>query len=145
MTGHGHSHGPSLSAGGAHRGKLVTVLALTSTVLVAELVGAALTGSLALLADAGHMFTDVAGILLAVLAVSFAARPATPERTFGYYRLEILAAVVNAVLLFGIAVYVLVEAAGRWNDDPSVEGGPMLVFAVVGLVANVVGLFVLRS
>ncbi|MGB8020232.1 MAG: cation diffusion facilitator family transporter [Candidatus Nanopelagicales bacterium] len=106
MGGHGHQHGPSASAGGAHRGRLV-VLALTATVLVAELVGAALTGSLALLADAGHMATDVAGIPLAVLAVTFAAMPATPERTFGYYRLETLAAVVNAMLLFGVAGYIL--------------------------------------
>jgi cobalt-zinc-cadmium efflux system protein len=100
---------------------------------------------LALLADAGHMFTDVAGILLAVLAVTFAARPATLERTFGHYRLEILAAVVNAVLLFGVAGYILIEAWQRWFDQPQVEGGVMLVFAVVGLVANLAGLLVLRA
>jgi cobalt-zinc-cadmium efflux system protein len=120
---HGHGHGAALSAGGRNRGRLVVVLAITLTVLVAELVGAAVTGSLALLADAGHMFTDVAGILLAVLAVTFAARPATLERTFGPYRLEILAAVVNAVLLFGVAAYILIEAWQRWFDEPQVEGG----------------------
>lgn len=144
-AGHGHSHGPSVSAGGMHRKKLLIVLAITSTVLIAELVGAAVTGSLALLADAGHMFTDVAGILLAVLAVTFASRPATPQRTFGYYRLEILAAVVNAVLLFGVAVFILFEAWGRWADPPQVQGGLMLAFAAVGLVANIIGLLVLRS
>ncbi len=143
--GSGHSHGPSASAGGAHRSRLLVVLGLTSTVLVAEVAGAWLTGSLALLADAGHMFTDVAGIILAVLAVTFAAKPATQKRTFGYYRLEILAAVVNAVLLFGVAVFILIEAWRRWQDPPEVEGGLMMVFAAVGLVANIIGLSILRS
>lgn len=143
--GSGHSHGPSVSAGGAHRSRLLVVLGLTSTVLVAEVIGAWITGSLALLADAGHMFTDVAGILLAVLAVTFAAKPATQKRTFGYYRLEILAAVVNAVLLFAVAVFILLEAWRRWQDPPEVEGGLMLVFAAVGLVANIIGLSILRS
>ena len=124
---------------------MLVVLALTTTVLVAEVIGGWITGSLALLADAGHMFTDVAGILLAVLAVTFASRPPTPERTFGYYRLEILAAVVNAVLLFGVAVYILWEAWQRWNAPPEVEGGLMLAFAAVGLVANIIGLLVLRD
>jgi cobalt-zinc-cadmium efflux system protein len=141
----GHSHGPSASAGGAHRGRLLLVLGITTTVLVAEVVGAAITGSLALLADAGHMATDVAGILLAVLAVTFASRPPTPQRTYGYYRLEILAAVINAVLLFGIAVYILVEAWQRWQAPPEVEGGLMLAFALVGLIANIVGLLVLQA
>lgn len=145
MSDRGHSHGPSISSGGLHRGRLLTVLALTSTVMIAEIVGATVTGSLALLADAGHMFTDVAGILLAVLAVTFAARPATPERTYGFYRLEILAAVVNAVLLFGVALIILWEAWQRWVSPPQVEGGPMLAFAAVGLVANIVGLMVLRA
>ncbi|MDH4160939.1 MAG: cation diffusion facilitator family transporter [Actinomycetota bacterium] len=143
--GAGHAHGRSLSAGGAHRRRLVTVLGVTSVVLVAEVVGALLTDSLALLADAGHMLTDVAGIGLAVLAVTLSARPATLERTFGYYRLEILAAVVNAVLLLAVAGFILVEAARRWSDPPAVEGGLMLVFAVVGLVGNGVGLLLLRS
>lgn len=141
----GHDHGHGLSAGGAHRGRLLAVLAVTSTVLLAEVVGAWVTGSLALLADAGHMLTDVVGISLAVLAVTFAARPATPRRTFGFYRLEILAAVFNAVLLLGIAVYILFEAWQRWQAPPQVEGGLMLAFATVGLVANLVGLFILRA
>ena len=143
MGGHGHDHTGSAAA--QHRGRLVAVLGLTAAVLVVEVIGSVLTGSLALLADAGHMATDVAGILLAVLAVTFAARPATPARTFGYYRLEILAAVVNAVLLFGVALVILVEAWRRWSEPPPVEGGPMLVFALVGLVANLAGLLLLRS
>jgi len=143
--GSGHSHGPSVSSGGAHRRNLVVVLGLTSTVLVAEIVGSLMTGSLALLADAGHMFTDVAGITLAVLAVTFAAKPATLARTYGYYRLEILAAVVNSLLLFGVGIFILYEAWRRWTDPPQVEGGLMLAFASVGLVANVIGLIILKS
>lgn len=144
--GHGHGHGHGVTVGGAvHRRRLLLALALTGTVLVAEVVGAVLTGSLALLADAGHVLTDLAGLLLAVLAVSFAGLPATPRRTFGYYRLEILAAVVNAVLLFGIAVFILVEAVRRWQGEIHVEAGGMLVFASIGLVANLVALFVLRE
>ena len=121
------------------------MLAITAVVLVAEVVGASLSGSLALLADAGHMFTDVAGILLALLAITFGARPATPQRTFGYYRLEILAAVVNALLLFAVAGYILVEAWRRWVSPPEVDGGLMLAFAAVGLVANFASLIVLRA
>lgn len=143
--GAGHSHGPTVSAGGRHRSRMIVVLVLTTTVLIAEVIGGWITGSLALLADAGHMFTDVAGITLAILAVTFAARPATPTRTFGYYRLEILAAVINAVLLFGVAAFILIEAWRRWTEPPQIEGGLMLAFASVGLAANLIGLFLLRS
>lgn len=145
MSGHGHSHGPSASAGGAHRSKLLVVLGITSVVLVAEVVGSIITGSLALLADAGHMLTDVVGIVLAVLAVTFAARAASPQRTFGLYRLEILAALTNSLLLFAVGIYILYEAWQRWSSPPEVEGGLMLAFAFVGLVANLVGLMILRS
>jgi cobalt-zinc-cadmium efflux system protein len=120
------------------------VLALTVVILVVEVAGAVLSGSLALLADAGHVLTDGAGIGLALLAVRFAARPATPRRTFGYYRLEILAAVVNAVLLFGVAGFVLVEAWRRLAEPPEVASGLMLAVAVAGLVANAVSLWLLR-
>ena len=111
-----HAH----SAAAAHRGRLTAVFAVTVAVLVVELVGAALSG-MALLADAGHVLADGAGIGLALLAIRFAARPATPQRTFGYYRLEILAAVVNAVLLFGVAGFVLVEAVAA--PDRAAGGG----------------------
>ena len=141
----GHVHGPTMSAGLVHRRRMVIVLVLTSVVLVAEVIGGWLTGSLALLADAGHMFTDVAGITLAILAVTLAHRPATDERTYGYYRLEILAAVVNAVLLFGVAMFIFIEAWQRWSSPPEVRGGLMLAFAVVGLVANAAGLYLLRA
>ena len=141
----GHSHGPTVSAGGEHRSRMLIVLALTGTVLIAEIIGGIVTGSLALLADAGHMFTDFAGTSLAILAVTFAQRPASDRRTYGYYRLEILAAVINAVLLFGVGVFILFEAWRRWSDPAEVKGGPMLAFATVGLLANVIGLYLLRS
>jgi cobalt-zinc-cadmium efflux system protein len=133
------------SAAGAHRGRLAAVFALTVAVLVVELVGAALSGSLALLADAGHVLTDGAGIGLALLAIRFAARPATPQRTFGYYRLEILAAVINAVLLFGVAGFVLVQAWRRLFEPPEVASGLMLAVAAAGLVANAVSIWLLRG
>ena len=140
----GHDHGAA-SAGRANRGRLIIALALSVAVLVVEIVGAIVTGSLALLADAGHVLTDVAGVSLAIGAVTLAARPPTSARTFGFYRLEILAAVVNGVLLLGVALFILVEAWRRWSEPPDVHGGPMLAFAMVGLVANIVALLILRS
>jgi cobalt-zinc-cadmium efflux system protein len=138
---HDHAH----SAAAAHRGRLTAVFVVTLAILVVELVGAVLSGSLALLADAGHVLADGAGVGLALLAIRFAARPATPQRTFGYYRLEILAAVVNAVLLFGVAGFVLVEAWRRLTEPPAVASGLMLAVAAVGLVANAVSLWLLRD
>ena len=143
--GHSHDHGFGASAGMLHRRRLVIVLLLTASVVVIQVAGGVITGSLALLADAGHMFTDVAGVLLALIAVSFAARPATTERTFGYYRVEILAAVVNAMLLIAVAGFILWQAWQRWSDPPEVEGGLMLIFALIGLAANIVGLVLLTQ
>ncbi|HLZ37101.1 MAG TPA: cation diffusion facilitator family transporter, partial [Mycobacteriales bacterium] len=102
------------------------------------------SSSLALLADAGHMLTDAAGLGLALLAAVFAGRPATPERTFGYLRAEILAAVLNAVLLIAVAVYVLVEAVRRLVEPPEIAHGLMLLVALVGLAANTASLLLLR-
>jgi cobalt-zinc-cadmium efflux system protein len=138
----GHGHGQSAARAG--RGRLLAVFLVSLAVLVVEVVGGLVTGSLALLADAGHMLTDVAGIGLALLAIWFAGRPATPERTFGHYRFEILAAVVNAVLLFGVAVVVLVEAWRRLADPPEIASGWMLAVAVVGLAANASAVWLLR-
>ncbi|HEX7535851.1 MAG TPA: cation diffusion facilitator family transporter [Dermatophilaceae bacterium] len=140
--GHGHSHG---TATGTHRNRLIGVLAITLSVMVAEVLGGLLSGSLALIADAGHMLTDAAGIGLALLAAAFSARPATPERTFGYQRSEILAAVTNALLLFGVAGYVLIEAVRRFRDPPELSTGVMLAVATVGLVANLGSLLILRG
>lgn len=104
-----------------------------------------MTGSLALLADAGHMLTDVAGLGLALLAIKFAERPATPERTYGYYRVEILAALTNAVVLIGISLYILYEAWERFRNPPQVESGTMLVVAAIGLGINIAGIIILRK
>jgi cobalt-zinc-cadmium efflux system protein len=113
--------------------------------MIAEVVGGLLTHSLALLADAGHMLTDVAGIGLALLAIQFAERPATPERTYGFYRVEILAALINAVVLIGISAYILYEAYQRFRNPQPVQSGPMLGIAAVGLVVNLIGIRLLRA
>jgi cation diffusion facilitator family transporter len=141
--GHGHSHAPVTVAGGQRR-RLALVLGLTVAVLVAEVVGAAVSGSLALLADAGHMATDSAGIALALGAVTLAQRPARGRRTFGWQRVEILAAVANGLLLVAVAAFVLVEAIRRIGDPPEVESTLMLVIAGVGLVVNLASLAVLH-
>jgi cobalt-zinc-cadmium efflux system protein len=140
---HGHSHGHH-TATGRYRRRLFAVLAITLTVMVVQVAGGLASGSLALLADAGHMLTDAAGVGLALLAASFAARPATLERTFGYQRAEILAAVANALLLFAVAAYVLVEAVRRLTAPPEVDSGLMLAVALVGLAANAVSLLLLH-
>lgn len=113
---------------------------------IVELVGALVTGSLALLGDAGHMLTDVVGLGLALAAIEAAARArAHPGRTFGLYRLEILAALTNAILLVGLAGYVLFEAVQRFADPPAVTAAPMLAVAAVGLLANIVAIVLLRG
>ncbi len=137
-----HAHG---SAASGHRQRLLAVFLVTLAVFVLELIGGIAANSLALLADAGHMFTDVAGIGLALLAIWFAGRPSSQERTYGYLRLEILAAVVNAVLLFGIAFLVLVEAWRRLSAPLDVASGLMLGIALLGLGANGVSVFLLRN
>ena len=129
---------PGRSASAQHVGRLKAVFFITFGVMIAEVVAGVVSGSLALLADAGHMLTDVAGIGLALLAIYFAARPATEGRTYGWYRLEILAAVVNAMLLFGVGIWVLYEAWQRFSDPPEVRSGLMLSVALLGLVANAI-------
>jgi cobalt-zinc-cadmium efflux system protein len=133
------------SAARARRNRLVAVFMITSAVLMAEVVGGVLAHSLALLADAGHMFTDVAGLGLALGAIWLAARPANRGRSFGLYRVEILAAVINGVLLFGVAGLILFEAWRRLSDPPQVGSGLMLGVAIVGLLANSVSLWLLRD
>jgi cobalt-zinc-cadmium efflux system protein len=141
--GHDHSaHG--VTAGGAHRRRLTVVLGLTLMVLVAEVVGAVLSGSLALLADAGHMATDAAGIALALGAVTLAQRPAGGRRTFGWQRIEILAAVANGLLLLGVAGYVLVEAVLRIGRPAVIGSGLMMGVAGAGLVVNLLALALLH-
>jgi cobalt-zinc-cadmium efflux system protein len=140
--GHGHEHGHA--AGRAiDRSRLKVVLAVTLSVVGVEVVGAWVSGSLALLADAGHMVTDAASIGLALWASYIASLAPTSRRTFGLHRAEILAALVNAVVLLGVCGYLLVEGVRRLLDPATVEPGPMLWFALVGLVANAVSLSLL--
>lgn len=144
--GHGHSHGGGgQSAAGRNKGKLVLVLGFTTTYLVAEVVGGLMFNSLALLADAGHMLTDVVGLAMALFAIWFAERKATPEKTYGYYRVEILAAMTNAVVLIGISLYILFEAYRRFIDPPEVQSLGMLSVAAIGLVVNIAGMLILRA
>ncbi len=149
---HGHDHGLGLArAGERHRGRLIAAFAVIATFFVVQVVAAFATNSLALLSDAGHMLTDVIGIGMALAAISLASRfeqrrsTATSAHTFGLYRLEILAAFVNSLLLFAVAIWVVFEAVRRFGTDPEVLGGPMLVVAVLGLLANLVAFFLLRS
>jgi len=140
--GHGHGH----AAGRAEdRARLWVVLGVTAAFIVVQVVGALLSGSLALFADAGHMLTDAAAVALALSASYVATLPASDRRTFGYHRAEILAALVNAVVLLVVCGYLIVEGVRRLLDPPVVEAGTMLAFAAVGLGANLVSLLVLRS
>jgi cobalt-zinc-cadmium efflux system protein len=137
-----HVHG---SAAAAQQGRLTLVFGLTLAVFVVQVIGGYVSDSLALLADAGHNLTDVAGIGLTLFAIRIASRPATGGRTFGYLRLEILAAVLNAVLLFVVAAWVLIEAWQRWMDPPAIASGLMLGVALIGLAVNAVSLALLHG
>jgi len=136
-----HTH----SAARADRRSLVVVLVISIGVLVLELAGAFAANSLALLADAAHVFTDIAGISLALAAIWVAGRPASDARTYGWKRAEILAAVLNAVLLIGVAAFVMWQAWQRLSDPPDVAGGLMLIIALLGATANLLSLAILRG
>ncbi len=137
-----HGHGPG-GYRGADRRALLIAAVLTAGFMVAEAVGGLLTGSLALLADAGHMLSDSFSLLLALAAVSLAARPATARRTFGFKRAEILAALVNGVLLVVVSLWVIVEALRRLQDPVEILGFGMLLIAIAGLIVNLVAAWVL--
>nr|WP_221376378.1 cation diffusion facilitator family transporter [Actinoplanes polyasparticus] len=145
--GAGHDHGgQALRAGAKHRKRLWWAAGLLAGFMGVEAVAAFLTGSLALLSDAGHMFTDVLGIAMALAAITAAGRAATDShRTFGLYRLEVLAALANAALLTAVAGFVVVQALRRLTDPPEVPAGAMLVVAVGGLVVNLIAFGLLRS
>jgi cobalt-zinc-cadmium efflux system protein len=148
--GHRHAHGAhahthdALSARG--RRHLLFVLVLTAAYMLAEAAGGWLTGSLALLADAGHMFADVAAIALALVAARFGSRPASPTKTYGYYRLEILAAFTNGVALAAVSLFILYDAYGRWLAPPVLERGVLMtVVASGGLLVNLVCAWLLHG
>jgi cobalt-zinc-cadmium efflux system protein len=141
-TGHSHNHGAALAD---HRGRLAAVLAITVAVLAVEVVGAVVSGSLALLADAAHMLTDVAGLTLALIAAALSRRPASEQRTWGYGRAEVLGAAAQAAVLLAVGGFVLVEGVRRLFSPPEVGSSAMLVFGIVGLVGNSIGLVILAS
>ena len=137
-----HDH---LSAGAKHKKRLTIALSLTASFMIVEAVVGVLANSLVLIADAGHMFTDVVGISLALMAIWFAQRPATAAKTYGYYRVEILSAATNALLLFGVAGYILFEAVQRFRSPPDVASVPLLIVASIGLAVNIVSAWILMS
>jgi cobalt-zinc-cadmium efflux system protein len=147
--GAGHDHGGGHGHGGAtgtqNRRRLAIVLVLAATYMVAEVIGGLLTNSLALLADAGHMLSDVASLALSLLAIWIARRPATPQHTFGYYRTEILAALVNGATLVAISIYIFYEAFHRFGEPPEVQGALMMAIAIGGLLINLTGLWILSA
>jgi cobalt-zinc-cadmium efflux system protein len=134
----------NISATGQNRRALQITFALTFGYFIVEVVGGILTNSLALLADAAHMLTDVGGLALALFAIRMAQKPATPAKTYGYYRVEILAVLVNAAVLFVVSFYILYEAYRRFEEPSEVASLPMILIAVVGLGVNLAGLWVLR-
>ena len=142
--GQGHGHGVQ-SGAGKNKKNLIIVFGFTFAYLIAEVIGGIVFNSLALLADAGHMLTDVVGLALALFAITFAERQATPEKTYGYYRIEILAAMTNAVILIGISLYILYEAYQRFKNPPEVQSVGMLGVASLGLVINIAGMWILRA
>jgi cobalt-zinc-cadmium efflux system protein len=141
----GHDHGHAGSAAARHRRPLVIAFVLTAAFAVVEFVVGLTTGSLALISDAAHMGTDVIALGMSIAAISLAARPAAKARTYGSYRLEVLAALANGVLLFGVAGFVIVEAVRRFAEPPAVPGAPLLITAVIGLAVNLVSLRLLSA
>lgn len=139
---HGHAHN---HAAGANSKMLAIALGLTTVFLIAELIGSFLFNSLALLSDAAHMFTDSAGLAIALAAVKIGQKPADDARTFGYRRFEILAAAFNALLLFAVACYVLYEGVKRFFEPAAVESTGMLIVAAIGLVVNIIAMKLLSA
>jgi cobalt-zinc-cadmium efflux system protein len=139
-----HDHGHERAHRGGKR-ELFWTLLLLCGYLVAEVVGGLITNSLALLADAGHMFSDVAALGLSLFALWMAERPPTPQRTYGYYRTEILAALANGAALVAVSVFIFLEAVRRFRHPPEVHGGVMLAIALGGLLVNLAGLRLLGA
>lgn len=137
---------PEEGANRVNRRPFVIALFITTTFMVAEIIGGFLTNSLALLADAGHMATDAAALALSLFAIWLARRPATPQRSYGFYRAEVLAALINAATLIAISFYIFWEAFNRIGEPPEIDSGPMLLVAIGGLIANIsVALILMRG
>lgn len=142
---HDHDPGSSETGAAAGRGRLGIALGISATVLVAEVIGAIVTGSLALLVDAAHVLTDAGGLAIALTAASLVGRPANSKRTFGFARAEVLGATAQAAILLAVGIFVLVEAVQRLFNPPEIAGGPLIVFGVIGLLGNVASIAVLAS
>lgn len=146
--GAGHNHGPSVATAGApgdHRARLWIAFGLTATIVVAQAIGSVITGSLALLTDTAHAIADASGLLVALIAATLMLRPANPKRTWGFRRIEVIAALGQATLLLGVGTYAAVEAVRRLFAPPEVAASELLVFGIIGLAANVVAITILSS
>lgn len=135
-----HDHGASSS-----RPRLAIALGITSVVLIAEVVGAIITGSLALLVDAAHMLTDAGGLTIALIAATLVGRPTTAKRTWGFARSEVLGATAQAAVLLAVGIFVVVEAVQRLINPPEIAGGQLVVFGVIGLLGNVASIVILAG
>ncbi len=146
-----HNHSPSqgledfAEAARTHRKRLAIALGITVTILLAEVVGAIWTGSLALLVDAGHMLTDAGGLAMALFASYLSARATTDRRTWGFRRAEVLAAAAQAAVLLGVGLFVIVEGIKRLSEPPTIPSTELLIFGIIGLVGNIASLMVLAS
>jgi cobalt-zinc-cadmium efflux system protein len=125
--------------------KLKLVLLLISSYIIVEFISGLLTGSLALIADAGHMLADAGGLTLALFAINFSSKPATPQRTYGFYRIEILAALANSAVLILVSVYIIYDAYERIIEPPQIKGTALIIVGTIGLVVNLVGMSILKS
>lgn len=125
--------------------KLKLVLLLISSYIVVEFISGLLTGSLALIADAGHMLADAGGLTLALFAINFSTKPATPQRTYGFYRIEILAALANSAVLILVSVYIIYDAYERIIEPPQIKGTALIIVGTIGLVVNLVGMYILKG
>lgn len=143
--GAGHSHGPTGGAAPDLRRRLAIVFGLTSTIVVAQAIGSWITGSLALLTDTAHALTDATGLLVALIAATLMLKPATKHRTWGFRRIEVIAALAQATLLIVVGVYAAVEGVRRLVEPPEVPSSELLVFGIVGLAANITGIVILSS
>lgn len=143
--GEGHAHASAATAGGRHRRPLIIAFSITAAYMVVEFVVGFVINSLALIADAAHMGTDVIGLGMAVAAITLANRPTTSQRTFGFYRIEVLAALANGLLLFGVAGFVIYEAIRRFSEPPEIPGVPLMIVAIIGLTINLISFRLLTA
>ena len=142
MSGHDHAHAPGA---GRHRSRLAVALGITTALLLAQIVGAVLTDSLALLVDSAHVLTDAAGLLMAFVAASLVERPATMRHTWGLKRAEVIAASLQALVLLAVGLYVIIEGVQRLFDPPEINAGGLLLFGIIGLLGNLAAIAVLAS